>query len=176
MSSPSIHKSRVFTSEEVDDKNLFPAAMYAHLCHSDVEPQDGDRNSSKRILQYFPQPHQFHTIDSRAPSPSPLIGPATIFPHQQLYNGHQMGNLHEGMLCPYIELSRLFHWNWKSRHLLFRVFKQWISIESGRVASRINRHWRFVTGWVQSPFTFFGLHLFSTHNCKRLWNWKWTWW
>lgn len=97
--STSLHKSRAFVDEDVDHKNLFPSAMYAHLCHSEVDSPDDDRSSSKRILHYYPQPHQFQAVNTRASPPkTPFSLTATLFPStQQIYNGHHhMSNLHEG--------------------------------------------------------------------------------
>lgn len=93
----SIQKLRVLANEEVSSKNLFPQAMYAHLCHPEVEcPEDG----AKRILQYYPQPHQFHASNPRlssspATSKTPFTLTSSLFPTTQFYSGH-MGNLHEG--------------------------------------------------------------------------------
>ena len=96
----SLLKSRVYTDDDVDQKNLFPSAAFAHLCHSEGDSPDDDRSSSKRILQYYPQSHQYHAINSRASSPIPSKTPFTLasplFPTQQIYNGHHMSNLHEG--------------------------------------------------------------------------------
>lgn len=89
-------KSRLYIDEDVDHKNLFPPAAFAHLCDS----PDDDRNTSKRLLQYYPQSHQYHAINSRASSPIPSKTPFTLtsplFPPQQIYSGHHMTNLHEG--------------------------------------------------------------------------------
>lgn len=79
--------------------------MYAHLCHSEIDPLDDERNGSKRLLSYYPQHHQFHGISSRPSSPVPSktpfsIATTSLFPTQQnLYSGHHhMSNLHEGDL------------------------------------------------------------------------------
>lgn len=72
--------------------------MYAHLCHPEIESlEDG----SKRILQYYPQAHQFHAGSSRLSPPTvasktPFTMATPIFSTPQFYNGHPMGNLHEG--------------------------------------------------------------------------------
>lgn len=97
-------KSRNFSEEDDNEmttqKNLFPSAMYAHLCQTDCDNLDDDRNNSKRILQYYPQPqhiHQLHRASSPiSPKSSFSLSTTALFPSQQnLYNNHQ---LHEGDL------------------------------------------------------------------------------
>ena len=97
-------KSRNFSEEDDNEmtthKNLFPSAMYAHLCQTDCDNPDDERNNSKRILQYYPQPqhiHQLHRASSPiSPKSSFSLSTTALFPSQQnLYNNHQ---LHEGDL------------------------------------------------------------------------------
>lgn len=102
ISTSSLQKHRNF-EDDIEHKNLFPSAMYAHLCHSELETIDEDRNSTKLdgkfILQYYPQSHQFQTINSRTSPPIPTKTPFTLtsqlFPSQH-YTGHHLSNLHEG--------------------------------------------------------------------------------
>jgi hypothetical protein len=67
--SSSLQKESSFHENDSEQKNIFSSAMYAHLCHSETEVIDDDRNS-KRFLQYYPQ-HQFHlhSVNSRSISP-----------------------------------------------------------------------------------------------------------
>ncbi|CAO1431267.1 unnamed protein product [Diamesa serratosioi] len=106
-------KTRNFSEEDDNEmtthKNLFPSAMYAHLCQIDCDNQDvDDRNNSKRILQYYPQPqhiHQLHRASSPiSPKSSFSLASTALFPSQQnLYNNHQ---LHEDYMSNEYRLNR----------------------------------------------------------------------
>lgn len=92
------HKVRL-ANEDADSKNLFPPGMYAHLCHTDGDLQDEDKSASKRMLQYYPQTHQFQSINSSSTtSKAPFTLTSPLFSTQPSYNGHHMNNLHDGII------------------------------------------------------------------------------
>jgi hypothetical protein len=93
-------KARIFVGDDIEEKNHFQSAVYAHLGHTDLDAYELERNSSKKFLQYYPQTHQFTALNARSSPPIPTKPPfslaSSLFPSQQIYNGPHISNLHEG--------------------------------------------------------------------------------
>ncbi|CRL07406.1 CLUMA_CG020379, isoform A [Clunio marinus] len=110
ISTSSEKSNRTFNVEdEVEQKNLFPSAMYAHFCHSEIEFTDEDKQS-KRLTQYYPQTHQFNVMNVARitpPSKTPFtLNSPLVFPSQQIYSGQHFSNLHEEYLNSEYRLNR----------------------------------------------------------------------
>lgn len=80
--------------------DLYP--MYAHLYHPEDDLRGDDKSSSRRILHYYQQSHQYQQVNPRSLSPmhlkTPLAITTTRFPPSQLYHETHMSSLHDGEL------------------------------------------------------------------------------